>query len=84
MPQVLVWVIGFLGIFFGVVLLVRAFQGDGWAPGILGVLSILLGLMLIGRPLASALVLPWVFGVFAIVGGILAIIAAFRFRSAAV
>lgn len=81
-PEVLVWIVGFLGIFFGITLLIRAFQGGGWAAGILGVLSILLGLMLISRPLISALALPWVFGIFAIVGGILAIVAAFRFRSA--
>jgi uncharacterized membrane protein HdeD (DUF308 family) len=82
-PTTMVWIVGFLGIFFGVVLLIRAFQGGGWAAGILGVLSIILGIMLIGQPFVAALALPWIFGVCAIVGGILAIVAAFRFRSAA-
>ena len=81
-PATLVWVIGFLGIFFGVTLLIRAFRGGGWGAGILGVLSIILGLLLLMRPLAAALALPWVFGIFAIAGGILAIVAAFQVRRA--
>jgi uncharacterized membrane protein HdeD (DUF308 family) len=79
-PTTLIWVMGFFGIFIGIVGLVQAFQGAGWGAGILGALSIIFGIILIANPLVAAIGLPFVVGIFAIVGGIMGIFAAFRLR----
>jgi uncharacterized membrane protein HdeD (DUF308 family) len=82
-PATLSWVVGFIGLVIGVMALIRAFQGDGWGVGILGVISILLGLFLlstgIGVALPTAIVAT---AICAIVGGIVAVVQAFRIRSA--
>jgi uncharacterized membrane protein HdeD (DUF308 family) len=75
-----VWIVGVLGIVYGIIGLIAAFQGGGWAPGILGALSILFGIILIARPVIATLSLPFVFGILAIVEGVFLIIAAFRMR----
>jgi uncharacterized membrane protein HdeD (DUF308 family) len=69
---------GFLGLMYGVIGLINAFQGAGWGAGIMGVISILLGMYLLFNVWAAALALPWVFGVLAIAGGIMEIFLAFR------
>lgn len=79
-PTTLIWVMGFFGIFIGIVGLVQAFQGAGWGAGILGGLSIIFGIILIANPLVAAIGLPFVVGIFAIIGGIMGIFAAFRLR----
>ena len=79
-PTTLIWVMGFFGIFIGVVALIQAFQGAGWGAGILGVLSIIFGIVLLANPFVAALGLPFVVGIFGIVGGIFGIFAAFRMR----
>lgn len=76
----LIWVMGFFGIFIGVVGLVQAFQGAGWGAGILGVLSIIFGIILLGNAFGMALALPYTLGILGIVGGIFGIFAAFRMR----
>jgi len=81
LPTVLVIFLGIDGLIIGVVGLIAAFKGSGWAAGILGVLSILFGLLLLFSPFVAALALPWVYGILGIVGGIVAIFAAFRQRS---
>jgi uncharacterized membrane protein HdeD (DUF308 family) len=83
-PATLVWVLGFLGIVIGIMSLVSAFQGAGWGSGILGAISIGLGLLLISSNLflSVAVIVP-VAAIWAIVGGVIAIVYAFRLRSAA-
>jgi uncharacterized membrane protein HdeD (DUF308 family)/predicted flap endonuclease-1-like 5' DNA nuclease len=79
---VTVWIIGLGGIFYGIMGLIRAFQGAGWGAGILGVVSIIFGFFILSNRLAAALSIPWVFGFLAIFGGILAIFGAFSLRKA--
>jgi len=81
LPTVLVTFLGIDGLIIGVVGLIAAFKGGGWAAGILGALSILFGLALLGSPFIAALALPWVYGVLGLAGGISAIFVAFRQRS---
>lgn len=81
LPTVLVIFLGVDGLIIGVVGLIAAFKGGGWAVGILGGLSLLFGLFLLGSPLIAALALPWVYGVLGLAGGISAIFVAFRQRN---
>jgi uncharacterized membrane protein HdeD (DUF308 family) len=83
-PAILVIFLGIQAIISGGASLVLAFQGGGWGVGILGVLNIVLGLVLLFNPLIGVVVLPFVLGGFALVGGIVAIVLAFRRRSAGV
>jgi uncharacterized membrane protein HdeD (DUF308 family)/predicted flap endonuclease-1-like 5' DNA nuclease len=78
-----VWIIGLGGLFYGLLGIIRAFQGAGWGAGILGAVSIFFGLYILANRFAAALAIPWVFGFLGIFGGILAIFAAFALRSAA-
>ena len=73
-------VLGIWGIFMGIIMLISAFQGGGWGPGIMGVLAIILGIFLAWNPLSAALALPLVLGIFLVVGGIFNLIAAFKMR----
>jgi uncharacterized membrane protein HdeD (DUF308 family)/predicted flap endonuclease-1-like 5' DNA nuclease len=75
--------VGIMGLFYGVLGLIRAFQGEGWGAGILGLISIIFGIFILANPLASALAIPWVFGSLGIVFGFLAVIIAFRLRGEA-
>ena len=75
-----VFVLGFWGIFMGIMLLVGAFKGGGWGAGILGALAVFLGIILIMSPLSGALALPWVVGLFLIVGGAFSIYQAFKLK----
>lgn len=75
-------VLGLWGIVIGVVNLVQAFKGAGWGVGTLGVLSVIFGFLLLSHPFMASLAVPTVVGIFGILGGIIAIIAAFRLRSA--
>lgn len=81
LPTILVIFLGIDGLIIGVVGLIAAFKGGGWAAGILGTLSLLLGIFLLGSPFVAALTLPWIYGVLGIVGGIAAVFAAIRQRS---
>lgn len=80
-PTTLAWLLGFTGIFIGIIQIAQAFRSAGWGAGILGGLSILLGILLIARPVIAGLALPWVLGGLLVFGGILAIIAAFGLRN---
>jgi uncharacterized membrane protein HdeD (DUF308 family) len=73
-------IVGFMGLFYGVLGLVRGFQGAGWGAILLGALSIVLGVFILANIWATALAIPWVFGILAIVGGIAAIVMAFRLK----
>lgn len=83
-PQIFALVLGIWGLVQGMVMLVLAFRGGGWGPGILGVLAILFGIFLIGSYGDFGLGLAFVWGtaVLAFVGGIVMIIQAFRTRTA--
>jgi len=74
------WVLGFLGIVYGVIYIIQFFKGAGWLSIVLGVLSIIFGIILLTNTLLTAATLPWVFGIFLIAGGIFAIIMAFKLR----
>jgi uncharacterized membrane protein HdeD (DUF308 family) len=50
LPKVFTLVLGILGLIYGVILLIIAFQGGGWGAGVLGVLSIIVWPSY-GRPL---------------------------------
>lgn len=73
-------IIGVMGILYGVMGLVNAFQGAGWGAGLIGAISILLGIYLLANTWAVALAVPTVFGILAIAGGFFAIIFAFRMK----
>jgi len=74
------WVLGFMGLIYGVVGIVSAFQGGGWVPGVLGALGIVFGLVVLVDPLSATLALPLSLAIVLIAGGIATIIAAFRMR----
>jgi uncharacterized membrane protein HdeD (DUF308 family) len=81
-PAVYLVVLGIQGLVLGGVSLVVAFRGEGWGVGILGVLSIVFGLVLLFNVWIGVAALPYVLGAFGIVGGVLAVVMAFRMRSA--
>lgn len=73
-------VLGIMGVIYGIIALIQAFQGGGWVPGILGVIAIIFGIYLMFQPLAATLALPITLGILLIIGGIFLIVAAFRLR----
>ena len=79
-PATLIVILGIVGLVFGLVGLISAFQGGGWGSGILGVLGIILGLILLTSPLWGAVALPFIVGIFALIGGIAAVVQAFRMK----
>ncbi len=81
-PTTLVIVLGVQGVVIGVIGIIVAFMGKGWGVGISGAISLIFGIILLGSPLMATAVLPFVFGVFALVGSVVAIVQAFRLRSA--
>jgi uncharacterized membrane protein HdeD (DUF308 family) len=84
LPKVFVLVLGIWGLMYGIILLIMAFQGGGWAAGILGVLGIIFGIALMANYMAPGmgLAMLWTAAVFAFIGGIALIIQSFRLRSA--
>jgi len=84
LPRIFVLVLGIWGLMEGIVLLIMAFGGGGWAAGILGVLGILFGITLIANYSAPGmgLAMIWSAAVLGVVGGIVLIVQAFRQRSA--
>jgi uncharacterized membrane protein HdeD (DUF308 family) len=74
------WVLGIMGIVYGIIAIVGAFQGGGWVPGVLGAIGILTGLVLLADPIQATLALPLSLAIVLIVGGIAVIVAAFRMR----
>jgi hypothetical protein len=81
-PGVYIIILGIQGLVLGGVTLVTAFQGEGWGVGILGGLSIVLGLVLLFNVWIGVAALPYILGAFGLVGGVVAIVMAFRMRSA--
>jgi uncharacterized membrane protein HdeD (DUF308 family) len=84
LPQLLVLLLGIWGVVKGIVLLILAFQGGGWAAGIMGVITLIFGFILIanyGVP-GWGLTLVWVAAVFAFIGGFFMVYRAFQQRKA--
>lgn len=78
--SILVWVVGILGVVYGVISLFRIFTGGGWGAAIVGVLSILFGLVLLFHTATTVMVLVYTAGVLALVGGIVEIVGAIALR----
>ena len=84
LPQLFVLILGIWGVVKGIVLLIMAFQGGGWAAGIMGVITLIFGFILIanyGVP-GWGLTLVWVAAVFAFIGGFFMVFRAFQQRKA--
>jgi uncharacterized membrane protein HdeD (DUF308 family) len=84
LPKIFVLVLGFWGLFYGIVLLINAFRGAGWGAGILGVLGLVFGGILIANYAVPGMGLAtlWAGAVWAVIGGIALIVQAFRSRTA--
>jgi len=82
LPKVFVLVLGIWALIDGVILLVMAFKGGGWAAGILGILGIVFGLLLIANysVVGMGLSFVWVASIFLLIGGIIQIVGAFQQR----
>ncbi len=76
------WIIGFLGIVYGITMLVAAFRGAGLGAGVLGVLTLIFGFIILANPITTAMGLPLVIGIWLLIGGLFLIVVAFRLRSA--
>lgn len=70
--SVITIVLGILGLLFGVVSIIAAFQGAGWGAGLFGVVSVIIGLLLIFNALMAAKVLLWIFAFLLIIQGAIA------------
>jgi uncharacterized membrane protein HdeD (DUF308 family) len=82
-PATLAWLLGIFGVVIGIMALIRAFQGEGWGVGILGVISIVLGLWLFTAGLGVQIsTIIYGAAIWAIIMGIVAVVMAFRVRSA--
>ena len=80
-PGLYVFVLGAVGVVFGVLSLVTALTEGGRGAGVLGALSLILGVVLLLNPLLVGVgALPYVLGVVSLAGGISAVAVAFRMR----
>jgi uncharacterized membrane protein HdeD (DUF308 family) len=84
LPKIFVLMLGIWGLMEGIILLIMAFRGGGWAAGILGVLSIVFGIILIANYSVPGmgLTMIWVGAVWALIGGVVLVVQAFRQRRA--
>ena len=82
LPRIFVLVLGFYGLFEGIMLLVMAFKGAGWGAGIMGVVALIFGIILILNydEFGMGLSLIWVAALFAFIGGFVMIYQAFKQR----
>ncbi len=78
----IVWLVGLMGIFYGILGLIRGFTGAGWGAAILGILSIIFGGYILANRWAAVLAVPWMFGFLSVFFGFLAIFGAFALRKA--
>jgi len=65
--------LGVLGLLFGVVAIVAAFQGGGWGAAIFGVVSVIIGLLMIFNVFIALNILFWIFAILLIIQGVVAI-----------
>jgi uncharacterized membrane protein HdeD (DUF308 family) len=82
LPRIFTLVLGLWGLFYGIILLVNAFQGAGWGAGLLGVLGLIFGGILVANYTTPGMGLSflWSAAVLAVIGGIALIVQAFRGR----
>ena len=82
LPRIFVLVLGFYGLFEGIMLLVMAFKGAGWGAGLMGVVALIFGIILILNydEFGMGLSLIWVAALFAFIGGFVMIYQAFKQR----
>jgi len=78
----LVVMLGVQALLLGIVHIIQALRGAGWAMGVIGIINIIFAVLLLGNVLLSMALLPWLFATFAIIGGISTIYMALRLRSA--
>jgi uncharacterized membrane protein HdeD (DUF308 family) len=83
LPRIFVLVLGLWGLLQGIIMLIMAFRGGGWAAGILGALAIIFGAALVANYSLPGVGVAtvWTVGVVALFGGIILIVQAFRTRS---
>jgi uncharacterized membrane protein HdeD (DUF308 family) len=83
LPRVFVLVLGIWGLLQGIIMLIMAFRGGGWAAGILGALAIIFGAALVANYSVPGVGVAtvWTVGFVALFGGIILIVQAFRTRS---
>jgi uncharacterized membrane protein HdeD (DUF308 family) len=84
LPRIFVLVLGIWGLMQGIVLLIMAFRGAGWAAGLLGALGVILGITLILNYSVTGmgLAMIWTAAVTGVILGSALIVQAFRQRSA--
>lgn len=84
LPKIFALVLGIWGIMYGILMLITAFRGGGWAAGILGAMGIIFGIALTLNyyVLGMGLAMLWSAAVLAVIGGIAMIFRAFQQRSA--
>jgi uncharacterized membrane protein HdeD (DUF308 family) len=80
---VLVWVVGILGLIFGITSVIRAFTGAGWGAALAGLTSVLLSLLLLLHTATTVVVLFYTAGVLAVVFGAAEVISAIWLRTRA-
>ncbi len=78
----LVVMLGVQALLLGIVHIIQALRGAGWAMGVIGIINIIFAVLLLGNVLVGMATLPFVIGAFAVVGGIATIYMALRLRSA--
>ena len=77
LPAALVLVLGGMGLFVGILQIIRAIQGEGLTAFIVGALSVLIGIVLLARPLLTGLALPLIFGVLNVLAGLALFVVAY-------
>jgi uncharacterized membrane protein HdeD (DUF308 family) len=75
-----VFILGILGLLFGLVSIVSAFLGAGWGAGIFGVISLVVGVLLMFNVAIGAQALIWIFAILLIIDGIAALVLSFTIK----
>jgi uncharacterized membrane protein HdeD (DUF308 family) len=84
LPQIMVLIVGIWALMYGLMMILMAFRGGGWAAGILGAIELFFGFVLIGSygmP-GAGLSFLWGAAFCAFIGGIFLIVIAFAQRRA--
>jgi uncharacterized membrane protein HdeD (DUF308 family) len=76
-----VFILGILGMLFGIASLVAAFRGAGWGAGIFGAVSLIIGLLLMFNVVIGAKILILILAIFLILDGIVALVLGFMSKN---
>ena len=84
LPLIFVLLLGIWGLMDGIILLILAFRGGGWAAGILGALALVFGIILVANwsSPAMGLTMIWVAAIWGLIGGVVLTVQALRQRNA--